>query len=104
MRLFTFLVLFFLSGAALCDEMQEGIKMNVKLLECLDRIPDAEIEKPENRFAKSLSLFPAVVEGIMQSESSEESKESFKVALKHCKTEIQGIAVLVKQKTNTDPN
>ena len=63
MKLFALLLVTLISFSGVCDEIKEGIDVNIKLLNCLDeKIPNSSIEDPENRSAKSLFLVPSVIE------------------------------------------
>jgi len=89
MKLLTFLLVTFFSFSAVCDEMKEGIDVNLKLLSCLDeKIPNSSIEDPEDWGAKSLFLLPSVIENTMENNSSNASKELFALSMKYCEREI----------------
>jgi hypothetical protein len=101
MRLFTFVLLTLISFSGVCNEMKEGIDVNLKLLNCLDeKIPNSSIEDPEDRDAKSLFLFPSVIENTMENDSSKASKKLFALTMKYCEKEILSFKEYFEKQAN----
>ena len=105
MRLFTFLLVTLISFSGVCDEMKEGIDVNLKLLNCLDdKIPNSSIEDPEDWDAKSLFLLPSVIENTMQNDSSNASKKLFALTMKYCEKEILSFKEYFEKQANKKIN
>lgn len=101
MKFFTLLFVIFISFSAVCDDVKEGIDVNIKLLTCLDeKIPNSAIKNPEDKTAKSLLLLPSVIERTMKIESSDESKRHFLLTMKYCEKEVQAFTEHVEQQTD----
>ncbi|MFB1036185.1 MAG: hypothetical protein QMC38_12645 [Sinobacterium sp.] len=105
MKLFTLLLVTLISFSGVCDEIKEGIDVNIKLLNCLDeKIPNSSIEDPENRSAKSLFLFPSVIENTWGNDSSDVSKKRFALTMKYCEQEIRFFKEYFEKQSNKKIN
>jgi hypothetical protein len=101
MKLFTFLLVTLISFSGVCDEMKEGIGVNLNLLNCLDdKIPNSSIEDPEDWDAKSLVLLPSVIENTMGNDSSNASKKLFALTMKYCDKEILSFKEYFEKQAN----
>ena len=105
MKLFTFLLVALISFSGVCDEIKEGIDVNLNLLNCLDdKIPNSSIEDPEDWDAKSLVLFPSVIENTMGNDSSNASKKLFALTMKYCDKEILSFKEYFEKQANKKIN
>ena len=105
MKLFTVLLVTLISFSGVCDEIKEGIDVNIKLLNCLDeKIPNSSIEDPENRSAKSLFLVPCVIENTWGNDSSDASKKRFALTMEYCENEIRSFKEYFEKKANKNIN
>ena len=105
MKLFTLLLLSLISFSAICNEVKEGVDVNLKLLNCLDeKVPNRSIEDPENRDAKSLFLLPSVIENTMENDSSNASKKLFALSMEYCESEILSFKEYFEKQANKEIN
>jgi hypothetical protein len=105
MKLFTLLLVTLISFSGVCDEIKEGVDVNIKLLNCLDeKIPNSSIEDPENRSAKSLFLFPSVIENTWGNDPSDASKKRFALTMKYCEQEIRSFKEYFEKQANKKIN
>ena len=101
MKLSILLATVLFSFSAVCDEIEQGIDINIKLLKCLDeKIPNSAIKDPENRTAKSLFLFPSIIDHTIKTTISDESKSQFALTMKYCAKEILAFKALVENQTD----
>ncbi|AUL75061.1 hypothetical protein ATS72_015600 [Pseudoalteromonas sp. 13-15] len=81
----------------------------LKVMECLQNIPDSEITNPEHTISKELSLMTSVIENITlelgtNTKEQKEFRELYKVAFKHCPTEITTLKAGYKSTANKKLN
>lgn len=104
MKLLTFLLFSLISFSVVCDELKEGIDVNLNLLNCLDeKIPNRSIKDPEDWDAKSLVLLPSVIENTMGNDSSHVSKKLFELSMKYCDKEILSFKEYFEKQANNTP-